>query len=393
MASASGDDYDDDDAAASSKRQRFTETPTPPPSDPHAPPSPTLPFELIAEILQWVPTKRLLQLQCTCKSWQSLISDPQFAKKHLRLPPKPARLILTFASPTTREFVIRSYPLHNVFDAAPVGPTELRYPSNRRKRFDLIVGSCDGILCFAVNQSLVLLWNPCIRKFKTLPPLNNQHREGSYTIFGFGYDSFSACYKVVAVFSYECDADANGYKSEVKVLTLGTESWRVVPDFPSVVPLDESGKFVSGSVNWLAYKSSPSSVIVSLDLQKECFEEVLQPDYGDVAVLDLTLGVLRHRLCVIAHGYDLLDVWLMQDYGNRESWTKLFSFPFLETPDSFPWVKALSLSEDDQLLLEFGSKLVVYNTRDGTFDTPQIQDINDCLASEVYIESLISPCS
>nr|KYP72801.1 hypothetical protein KK1_005403 [Cajanus cajan] len=83
----------------------------------------------------------------------------------------------------------------------------------------------------------------------------------------------------------------------------------------------------------------------------------------------------------------------MQDYGNRESWTKLFSFPCLETPGSFPCVKALGLSEDDQLLLEFGSKIVVYNTRDSTYETLQIQDINECVASEVYIESLISPCS
>lgn len=282
-----------------------------------------------------------------------------------------------------------------MFDAAPIGATELRYPSNNRKRFDLIVGSCDGVLCFAVNQSRVLLWNPCIGKSKTLPPLKNQRREGSYTIYGFGYDGFSGSYKVVAVFSYECDGNggSNGYKSEVKVLTLGTDSWRVIRGFPSVVPLDESGKFVSGSVNWLASKSSYSSVIVSLDLQKESFQEVLQPDYGDVAVLDLTLGVLRDCLCVVAHGYNLLDVWLMQDYGNRESWTKLFSFPCLETPGSFPCVKALGLSEDDQLLLEFGSKIVVYNTRDSTYETPQIQDINECVASEVYIESLISPCS
>jgi hypothetical protein len=50
-----------------------------------APPLPTLPFDIIAEILCRLPVKLLLQLQCLCKSLNSLISDPKFAKKHLLL--------------------------------------------------------------------------------------------------------------------------------------------------------------------------------------------------------------------------------------------------------------------------------------------------------------------
>ncbi|MCI06606.1 F-box/kelch-repeat protein, partial [Trifolium medium] len=47
-------------------------------------PLPTLPFDLIAEILCRLPVKLLLPLQRDCKSWKSLISDPNFAKKYLR---------------------------------------------------------------------------------------------------------------------------------------------------------------------------------------------------------------------------------------------------------------------------------------------------------------------
>ncbi|KAK7303218.1 hypothetical protein RJT34_14120 [Clitoria ternatea] len=383
----------------STKPHHQTLTPPASSSNPHMPPgaslhAPTLPFELIAEILKWLPVKFLLQLRCVCKSWKSLIYDPQFAKSHLRVSPTVTHLILTFTNNPSREFTLRAYSLPSVFNAVTVSATQLRYPLNPRKRFDLIVGSCDGILCFAIDQNCALLWNPSIGKFKKLPPLDNQRCDGSYTIYGFGCDRFSDSYKVVAVFCYECDiGGVRGYKTQVKILTLGTDSWRRIQEFPSGVPFDESGKFVNGTVNWLASSASGSSwIVVSLDLGKECYRELLQPDYGGVAVVTLTLGVLRDCLCMLSHCDTFSDVWLMKDYGNKESWTKLFSVPYMGNPDSFPYTKALYISEDDQVLLEFQSKLVVYNPRDGTFKIPEIQNINGWVVPEVYAESLISPC-
>ncbi|XP_061359681.1 F-box/kelch-repeat protein At3g23880-like [Gastrolobium bilobum] len=365
-----------------------------PPADSlHAPPLSTLPFELIVEILWRLPVKFLLQLRCVCKSWNSLISsDPKFAKKHLSGSSR--FLVLSFMNPS-HQFILRACPLPSLFNTLTPIATQLQYPLNKRNHFDLIVGSCDGILCLAIDQSCALLWNPSIRKFKKSPSLENQRQLGSYTIYGFGYDHFTDSYKVVAVFCYECDSGgATVYKTLVKVHTLGTNYWRRIQEFPSGVPFDESGKFVSGTVNWLASATSSSSwVIVSLDLGKESYQELLQPDYGGVTVLTLTLGVLRDCLCILSHSDTFSDVWLMKDYGNKESWTKLFSVPYMGNPDSYPYTKALHISEDDQVLLEFQSRLVVYNSRDGTFKLPEIQSINSWVVPDVYVESLISPCS
>ncbi|KAG5134607.1 hypothetical protein JHK82_025795 [Glycine max] len=56
-------------------------------------------------------------------------------------------------------------------------------------------------------------------------------------------------FKVVALFCCEYDGGgSSGYKTQVKVPTLSTDSWRIQV-FSSVPPLDEAGRFMSGSVN------------------------------------------------------------------------------------------------------------------------------------------------
>jgi F-box interacting protein len=221
--------------------------------------------------------------------------------------------------------------------------------------------------------------------------------------FGFGYDSFTNIYKVVVVLLY-----TNRYvkKTEVKVYTLGTDFWRSILDFPfGAFPIDYSGRFVSGRINWLAsttgYEQNP--FIVSLDLANESYQQFLLPDYGEVDEDNfLTLHVLRDCLCII-FGH---DVWIMKEYGNKESWTKLFTVSYMRDPSkSYVLTKAIYIFDDDhQLLLEsiahehWGRKFIVYNSRNNTFNfTKFILNENSfnlwSRAPEVCVESLTLPWS
>jgi len=90
---------------------------------------------------------------------------------------------------------------------------------------------------------------------------------------------------------------------------------------------------VSGTINWLACKDQTRQkspcFIVSLNLGNESYQEVLQLDYGEVDSSNfLTLGVLRDCLCMI---FDH-DVWVMKEYENKESWTKLFTISYMRDP-------------------------------------------------------------
>jgi hypothetical protein len=82
----------------------------------------------------------------------------------------------------------------------------------------------------------------------------------------------------------------------------------------------------------------------------------------------------------------------MKEYGNKESWTKLYSVPKMRDRDLYRY-EPLYIHEDDQMLLmQSFNKLVVYDSKNGTSNIAEIQNINPWMHPQVYIESLISPC-
>ncbi|XP_058782666.1 F-box/kelch-repeat protein At3g23880-like [Vicia villosa] len=212
---------------------------------------PTLPFDLITEILSRLSVKLLLQFRCVCKSWNSLISDHKFARKHFNLSTTPNLHIMSYDDPSQR-FVLRSYPFQSLFTDLTTNFTQLGFPfySPFEHYLHYIVGSCDGILCLAdFHNTFVVLWNPSIRKFKELPPFEKPQVAGSAK-FGFGYDHLSHNYKVVVLYnSYRCDVIEDTTK--IKVYNLRTNSWRSFQKLPFTTEFgsDQSGVNVSGTIN------------------------------------------------------------------------------------------------------------------------------------------------
>ncbi|CAK8531011.1 unnamed protein product [Lathyrus sativus] len=369
-----------------------SETLTSPSSSLHAPPLPSLPFDLVVEILSGLPVRTLMQLRCVCKSWKSLISDSEFAKKQLCASMSITsrhHLILSVRS----EFLSMACSLSSFFEEGTTTTMQLEYPPEINQTSIVhLVGSCHGILCFKHDRGRVLLWNPSIRKFTKLPLLEEAGHHSSFQ-FSFGYDNFSDSYKVVAVSCYETYVinDIWAHKYQVNVHTLGTNSWRKMQDLLYNIILD-SGIFVSGTINWLAWRDwHPPGVILSLDFEKESYQELLLPDFGGLGIDMLDLGMSKDCLLILSHGDTFTDVWLMKEFGNKESWTKLFRVPTDGGYNIEAWL--LYFSEDDQVLVGIYPKFVIYNSRDGTFKDRSNQNINSSwVERDVYLESLISPC-
>ena len=102
-------------------------------------------------------------------------------------------------------------------------------------------------------------------------------RKGYAISINFGYDHFIDNYKVIVVSS----------KGEVCVNTLGTDYWRIIGDIPNDYNISQSGIFVSGTVNWF---QSDNSSILSLNLEKESYHELLLPDYENENDQDFGCG-------------------------------------------------------------------------------------------------------
>jgi len=265
-----------------------------------------LPLELMLKILYSLPVKSLLTLKCVCKPLNSIISDPKFAKDHFRLSKTRHYhlLICLWDFRNEKGFVLFDSRLSSVLNnsTSTITETMLNFPLNPCGIIHVfIAASCDGIICFETmstndHHGNLLFWNIFTRKFKILPPLENLPYSSFDVVYSIGYDHFTDSYKVVAISFKQID---NSCETQVRVLTLGTDSWSTIPCLPSQLmgELEVSpGKFVSGTINWavLDKKNDNSWVILSIDLEKESYQEISQPDYGlDEPLLEFHLGFFR----------------------------------------------------------------------------------------------------
>ncbi|XP_058732400.1 F-box/kelch-repeat protein At3g23880-like [Vicia villosa] len=349
------------------------------------------PFDLVEEILCRVSVKQLIQLRCVCKSWNSLISqNSNFANKHLRLSTSNQSRHHLFLK--CCQFVNFQSPVSTFFTSTD--PTMSRYSLRqilKKGESDRdgggYVSTCDGILCYKIDTCSAILFNPSIRKFILLPPLKHKIN-AFYTLV---YDRFINNYKVIVL-----------YHNEVYVLTLGTNYWTRIQDFPTHDQLlaSSTGIFVNDSVNWLT-----SHFIVSLHLKKESYQNLSLPVSLPVSNVGFrsscfdTLGTWKGCLSLLIPMRDTFsDFWIMKEFGKENSWTKLLSIPYMQEWGFFRYTKMLYISEDDQVLLEifmcrkFKYMLVVYDSINNTFNFPEFQNkIHPITMPEVYVESLISP--
>lgn len=177
-------------------------------------PPPTLPDDLIVNILSRLRVRSLLRSKCVCKSWLSLISDPQFVKSHSGLAEAtPTHLLLKSSNNPQFNCIDIEASLHDDGDSTKVifnipPPSSASGPVSRVD----IVGSCRGFILLAyvyANFFYFVIWNPPTGFHKRIDNVSSTDDcvervfrigyDNFALLFGIGYDSSTDDYVVVIV--------------------------------------------------------------------------------------------------------------------------------------------------------------------------------------------------
>ncbi|XP_060210927.1 F-box protein At3g07870-like [Lycium barbarum] len=230
--------------------------------------------EIVLNVASRLPITSLIQFTFVRKSFYNLSQNPKLVNSHLlrALKNDPCIIInaddqlyfLEFSDHRTEEGVVR----------------EISTPfANEMPKFDM-VGSCHGLLCIrdCLLSDSLYVYNPFTRDYKELPKIQEKS-----LVYGFGFSPTTNEYKVIKIIHYN---PLDHRKSDVQVLSLGSNKWRSVGEV--VYKFDSF--FQSGSYHRL---------IVSFDLPDEVFEEVPKFDFGvDPRSSEFQLAVLGDCLAI-----------------------------------------------------------------------------------------------
>lgn len=256
------------------------------------------------------------------------------------------------------------------------------YPVETTPSSISLVGSCNGLVCIVVDSEQIYIWNPSTRKSNKLNDSGFIRRQHWYTIYGFGYDEINDDYNIVAILRA-----LNHAKIETKVYSLKSEKWRRIEEFPSFFPFYGWGKYVDGKLHWPGYSGKQDRAVVSFDLAQAKYGELRLPINGEGASVP-ALGVLGRRLSV-TYGYqrsNTVDLWVMEEYGVMECWTKILTFPSFGINRPVP----LCISRNDEVSIQFGSTFRLYSLQDDSIGNPKTINMDGCCDATIYVESLVS---
>ncbi|KAK1381661.1 F-box domain-containing protein [Heracleum sosnowskyi] len=360
-----------------------------------------LPKEILTEhILIRLPVKYLGQCKCVSKPWNSLISDPYFVKTHLITTRtcnddsdnNPKIILIPKRYPGFDVCVLYSYSLDN--NGMRIGS---RLKFDCANRWSRVWGSCDGfVLAQNGTWTSMYLLNPKTLESKQLPVLPSLRSKDikNGCMFGFGYDSGSDDYAVVAI-SYR------RFSSSIKVARVYVYMLRKgYWDKVGLSPYDYTccapggvGIFVGGCLHWLAKNVNDSSWLISaFSLATKEFSQVPLPYVlGSSRLRPSSLGVTKGCLCLInwVHLFRISEVWVMTDYGVVDSWVK-FSMDIYKVYPPLP----LHLQQRNLVEMDCGRSCVVVVTDE---EEAKSDNCDKVIISQsrlepgmTYVESLVS---
>ncbi|KAK4576647.1 hypothetical protein RGQ29_027267 [Quercus rubra] len=303
----------------------------------------SLPPEILLDIIIRLPIKSIITCTSVCKTWKSLIQNPSFISDHLRHSTTKYLLFSLYSKTAWQVYRIpheqgrEHYALHWDDNQDFNEYTKFYFPLLHGQERFRVVGTCNGLICLAnyICCDTVIIWNPCIRKFvqvsKPLPLPNIPPFRYSVSV-GFGIDSKTSDYKVARILSFRDRKSASPPKLEVEVYSLATAEWKTLTTALPPTGTECYGNphaSVNGALHWVASRRTKDNMLIKfvmvLDLGDEVFSEIAMPKFAEnERNLPSTISAYGNSLALYQEvSMNYLNIWLMKEYGNASSWTKV----------------------------------------------------------------------
>ncbi|CAI9777383.1 unnamed protein product [Fraxinus pennsylvanica] len=265
-----------------------------------------VPEDLLIEILLRLSVKSLIRFRCVSKTWRDLIKSTKFSAMHFECDKDEIVLIYRYVQKENQHVIS----LHSNDDSLSQVSTDVRIPYFDARTYLQILGPCNGLICIT-NYETIVLCNPVLQEFYLLPdrPFPCPHGFRPMELgLGFGFDPCTNDYKVFRM-SEIVNEDDDEYWSidclKYEIYNLSTNSWREIDAAaPRVSTFPCFELFFNG-----AY------------FPESCLE--LDGKHSSLVVLDECLAMVRYQAWMKEP--HLIDIWVMKEYGVKESWIKQFT--------------------------------------------------------------------
>ncbi|KAF9602540.1 hypothetical protein IFM89_029839 [Coptis chinensis] len=379
---------------------------------------PTLPDEVIVEIFSRVPPKSVVRFRCLSKSWCKTLSDPNFIKTHLSHAIAEDKLNIFILSeienirmprevrPKSGSGFCSITRMWNIEGELFNKSVEVRNPfvSNQYATAGdlvLFVASCNGLVCL-LSEDRVCLLNPSTRECKIVNFGKNRCWHYGLTR-GFGYDPITDNYKLV-----EISIDRNFhdiFNTETRVYSLSNASSSTTfSNSYRIKNPEDAGIYLNGALHWIGYvKGCENETVIVFDLTEEVFRVVPGPTNGYCYCYDVCMQknkyhcdvygivcVFGGKLCLVVdrkkaigvekclYGERDFEIWVMKEYGVKDSWSKLFSInvtvmDFIRNSLSWDYYQPIPtpicFTNNGEILLKAFGNLVFYDPLKETIRT------------------------
>lgn len=353
-----------------------------------------LPVHVMIDILSRLPVKTIIHCKFVCKKWLNLISDSYFANLHLSR--SPASLMLHH-NPDNGMRAPRKVGIlkwvevkdeldHHHLHHDPVMTFDLDLAPIFQHSQILPVGSVNGLIClwqYGPKSDNTYICNPITREYMILPR-QQYYREGyAMIIYCFGVGSLTQEYKVIRIFQGDIPPDPTSSSRpsivEAEVYTLGTCQWRSLGHVPYLLN-GWSGPFLNGNAHWIVLDRDSPEELCTFDFDKETFELFPSPPVEIIEESQMhfqSLAVLKGCLCQSDTFESQFTIWVMKEYGIKESWHREVIIKESISPD-LDWVMwepvylTEGLKDGTILMIYYEDKLLAYSPKTRTIEDTKI---------------------